>query len=50
MKCPKCNIGALSLSFGLGLVISMILPDRFVAILISMIVVLLSYVFIKCCR
>lgn len=50
MKCPNCNIGTLSLSFGLGLITSMILPDKFIAIIISLIVILLSYVFIKCCR
>ena len=50
MRCPRCNIGPITLSFGLGLIVSLIFPDKFIAIIISLLVVILSYIILKCYR
>ncbi|MBO6126928.1 MAG: hypothetical protein J6P21_02890 [Clostridia bacterium] len=49
MRCFN-NPGVLALAFGLGVIIPLIFPDKFIAILISCVVILLAYVMINCCR
>ncbi len=50
MRCFNNQPGALALAFGIGLVISLIFPDKFIAILISCVVILLAYIMLNCCR
>lgn len=50
MKIMRClnNLGMLALSFGIGVAVSLLFPDKFIAILVSFIVIFLSYTVINC--
>jgi len=50
MRCPNQHPGALALAFSIGIIIPLIFPDKFIAILISLIVIFLAYILINCCK
>ena len=50
MKCSNNQPGALALAFAMGIIIPLIFPDKIIAILISIVVIVLAYIMINCCR
>ena len=50
MRCPNHNPGVLALVFSVGIIIPLIFSDKFIAILISVIVIILAYIIINCCN
>ncbi|MDR1241149.1 MAG: hypothetical protein LBK29_04790 [Oscillospiraceae bacterium] len=48
MRCYRQQ-GLVSLAFGAGLIISFLFPEKFIAILISIVVLILAFLLMKCC-
>lgn len=50
MRCSNNQPGALALAFGAGIMIPIIFPDRILIIFIALVVIILAYIMINCCR
>ena len=50
MRCSNNQPGALALAFGAGIIIPIIFPDRVLIIFIALVVIILAYIMINCCR
>ncbi|MDR1364840.1 MAG: hypothetical protein LBJ32_04365 [Oscillospiraceae bacterium] len=47
--CDGRQQGSLALAFGIGLIISFLFPEKFIAIMIAILVLILAFLLIKNC-